>query len=77
MQAGAEAGLDLMDAIAADGRLTGYHLFHSARADLLRRLGRIAAAEAAYRRALELARQKPERRFILRRLAEIRELPTV
>jgi RNA polymerase sigma-70 factor (ECF subfamily) len=77
MQAGPEAGLEMMDAIAADGRLADYHLYHSARADLLRRLGRIAAAEAAYQRALDLARQEPERRFLLRRLAEIRELPTV
>ena len=76
VQAGADAGLKLMDAIAAEGDLSDYHLLHSARADLLRRLGRIDEAEAAYRRALELVRQEPERRFLLRRLAEIRGLPT-
>ena len=77
MQAGPQAGLALMDALAAEGHLSTYHLFHSARADLLRRLGRIPEAEAAYRRALDLTRQAPERRFLQRRLAEIRELPTL
>ncbi|HEV3397870.1 MAG TPA: tetratricopeptide repeat protein, partial [Actinomycetes bacterium] len=48
-----------------------YHLAHAARADLLRRLGRPADARAAYRRALELARQQPERRFLERRLREL------
>lgn len=72
IQAGAEAGLALIDAIGEGGQLADYHLFHSARADLLRRLARLDEAEAAYTRALELARQEPERRFLLRRLAEIR-----
>jgi RNA polymerase sigma-70 factor (ECF subfamily) len=73
MKAGPAAGLALVDAIAAEGQLSDYHLLHSSRADLLRRLGRLSEAEAAYRRALELARQEPERRFLLRRLAEIRD----
>ena len=51
--------------------LAGYHLAHSARADLCRRLGRTADARESYRRALALARQEPERRFLERRLAEL------
>jgi RNA polymerase sigma-70 factor, ECF subfamily len=71
MRDGAEAGLALIDAILARGELDGYHLAHSARADLLRRLGRTAEARAAYARALEQSRQEPERRFLERRLAEL------
>jgi RNA polymerase sigma-70 factor (ECF subfamily) len=73
MRDGPEAGLALMDALLARGELVEYHLAHSARADLCRRLGRWAEARAAYERALELARQEPERRFIERRLREIEE----
>jgi RNA polymerase sigma-70 factor (ECF subfamily) len=73
MRDGPEAGLSLMDALLARGELVEYHLAHSARADLCRRLGRWAEARAAYERALELARQEPERRFIERRLREIEE----
>ena len=69
---GAQAGLLLMDAIAARGELREYHLLHSARADLLRRLGRFDAARAAYQTALGLAAVEPERRFLERRLSEIR-----
>jgi RNA polymerase sigma-70 factor (ECF subfamily) len=65
---GPAAGLELMDALA--GALDGYHLFHAARADLLRRLGRGAEAAAAYRRALELAANPVEQAFLTRRLAE-------
>jgi RNA polymerase sigma-70 factor, ECF subfamily len=68
MTLGPEHGLDLIDRI--DG-LESYHLLHSARADLLRRLGRAAAARAAYERALELAPGDVERRFLERRLAEL------
>jgi RNA polymerase sigma-70 factor (ECF subfamily) len=71
MLEGPEAGLRLIDAILARGDLTDYHLAHSAQADLNRRLGRIDAAHAAYRRALSLVKQEPERRFIERRLAEL------
>ncbi|HEV3015284.1 MAG TPA: tetratricopeptide repeat protein, partial [Actinomycetota bacterium] len=53
------------------GQLGGYHLAHAARADLLRRLGRPDDARAAYRRALDLTRQGPERRFLERRLREL------
>ena len=71
MRDGPAAGLALIDAILADGSLDDYHLAHSARADLCRRLGRIADARAAYQRALALARQEPERRFLERRLKEL------
>jgi RNA polymerase sigma-70 factor (ECF subfamily) len=66
-----EAGLELVDAILARGDLTDYHLAHSARADLCRRLGKTAEAKAAYEQALTLTRQEPERRFLERRLTEL------
>jgi RNA polymerase sigma-70 factor (ECF subfamily) len=71
MRDGPEAGLGLVDAILARGDLADYRLAHAARADLCRRLGRHAEARASYERALELARQEPERRFLERRLAEL------
>ncbi|HEX2080807.1 MAG TPA: RNA polymerase sigma factor [Longimicrobium sp.] len=71
MRDGPAAGLALIDAILARGDLRDYHLAHSARADLLRRLGRTAEAREAYARALGLARQEPERRFIARRMGEV------
>ncbi len=66
-----EAGLELIDALLARGDLADYHLAHSARADLCRRLGRTAEARASYRQALALTRQEPERRFLERRLREL------
>ena len=71
MHDGPETGLALIDAILARGELADYHLAHSARADLCRRLGRTEEAIAAYQRALALTTQAPERRFIERRLAEL------
>jgi RNA polymerase sigma-70 factor (ECF subfamily) len=71
MRDGAAAGLALVDALLADGALSEYHLAHAARADLCRRLGRIEEARAAYARALALARQAPEQRFLARRLATL------
>jgi len=71
MRDGPERGLALVDALLARGELRGYHLAHAARADLLRRLGRAAEAREAYARALALARQGPERRFLERRLREL------
>ncbi|WP_210185600.1 RNA polymerase sigma factor [Bauldia litoralis] len=68
---GPAAGLSLIDALLADGELADYHLAHAARADLCRRLGQVAAARASYQRALALARQEPERRFLERRLSEL------
>ena len=69
MRDGPAAGLALVDDLLARGELADYHLAHAARADLCRRLGRAAQARAAYERALSLARQEPERQFLLRRLA--------
>jgi len=73
MRDGPSAGLALIDAILARGDLTDYHLAHSARADLCRRLGRTEEARASYRTALSLVRQEPERRFLERRLRELEE----
>jgi RNA polymerase sigma-70 factor, ECF subfamily len=58
--------------LVARGELDGYHLLHSARADLLDRLGRSSDSAVAYERALELALNPVERSFIERRLAELR-----
>jgi len=69
---GPEQGLRLIDDLLARDRLTHYHLAHSARADLCRRLGRIPEARASYERALSLASQEPDRRFLTRRLAELK-----
>lgn len=64
-------GLAAVDAILARGELADYHLAHAARADLCRRLGRPDEARTSYRRALALAGQAPERRFLERRIAEL------
>ncbi len=71
MRDGPAAGLALIDAILARGELAEYHLAHAVRADLCRRLGRTADARVSYERALSLAQQEPERRFLERRLAEL------
>lgn len=71
MRDGPAAGLTLMDEILARGVLADYALAHSARADLLRRLGRIQEAHTAYQQALSLTQQGPGRRFLERRLAEL------
>ncbi|MDO9596761.1 MAG: RNA polymerase sigma factor [Azoarcus sp.] len=71
MRDGPTAGLAAIDVILARGELAGYHLAHAARADMCRRLGRTEEAREAYQRALALARQEPERRFLERRLAEL------
>jgi RNA polymerase sigma-70 factor (ECF subfamily) len=68
MRDGPLAGLEIIEAILHRGDLAEYHLAHSARAELCRRLGRIEEARASYQRALRLARQDPERRFLERRL---------
>ncbi|MGH8531589.1 MAG: RNA polymerase subunit sigma-24, partial [Gammaproteobacteria bacterium] len=73
MRDGPLAGLDLIDAILMRGDLADYHLAHSARADLCRRLGRTTEARASYERALGLTKQEPERRFLERRLAELQD----
>jgi RNA polymerase sigma-70 factor (ECF subfamily) len=71
MAHGPRAGLTLIEALAAQGDLAGYHLLHAARADLLRRLGEEEAAAASYSRALALVTHESERRFLQRRLTEL------
>lgn len=71
MHEGPAAGLALIDALLARGELQDYHLAHSARADLCRRLGRRDVAAAAYRQALALVRSDPEKRFLEQRLREL------
>jgi RNA polymerase sigma-70 factor (ECF subfamily) len=69
---GPEHGLRLIDGLLAREELANYHLAHSARADLCRRLGRLPEARASYEKALALARQEPERRFLAGRLRELK-----
>ena len=74
---GPEQGLCLIDDLLtrdqlAREQLSGYPLAHSARADLSRRLGRIPEARASYEKALALARREPDRRFLARRLEEMK-----
>ncbi|MGZ5660813.1 MAG: RNA polymerase sigma factor [Usitatibacter sp.] len=71
MRDGPAAGLALVEALLAEGDLDDYHLAHSARADLCRRLGRKSDARESYRRALALTRQDSERRFLEKRLEEL------
>ena len=68
---GPEAALAIVDGLAESGDLEEYHLLHAARADLLRRAGSSAEAARSYRRALELATNGSERRFLERRLREV------
>jgi RNA polymerase sigma-70 factor (ECF subfamily) len=71
---GPEQGLHLVDDLLTRHQLSNYHLAHSARADLCRRLGRIPEARASYEKALTLAQQEPDRRFLARRLEELKEV---
>jgi RNA polymerase sigma-70 factor, ECF subfamily len=71
MHDGPLAGLKLIDGILARGELADYHLAHSARAELCQRVGRTAEARAGWERALDLAQQEPERRFLERQLARL------
>lgn len=68
---GLEIGLTQIDELGASGELDSYHLYHAARADILRRLGRSQAAGEAYRRALRLTANAVERRYLRRRLAQL------
>lgn len=68
---GPKAGLDLMQGLMKNESLQRFHLAHAAMADLQRRLGNTHEAHKAYRRALELAKQEPERKYLLRRLSEL------
>jgi RNA polymerase sigma-70 factor, ECF subfamily len=71
MTEGPAAGLALLDALHDDGQCQRWHLLHACRADLLRKLGRTAEADDAYRTALALDPPPAEREFLARRLAEI------
>lgn len=71
MRDGPLAGLQSIDEILARGDLADYHLAHSARADLCRRLGRTADARESYQKALAIVKQEPERRFLEKRLREL------
>ncbi|HEY8386829.1 MAG TPA: RNA polymerase sigma factor [Porticoccaceae bacterium] len=68
MRDGPAAGLPLVEDLLGGNELSGYHLAHAARADLCRRLGRTDEARQSYQRALDLASQEPERRFLRKRL---------
>jgi RNA polymerase sigma-70 factor, ECF subfamily len=70
MRDGPTVALPLVGALLKD--LSGYHLAHAVHADLCRRAGRKPEALASYRKALALARQEPERRFLERRVAELK-----
>jgi RNA polymerase sigma-70 factor (ECF subfamily) len=71
MRDGPQSGLAAIEDVMAQGGLDGYHLAHAARADMQRRLGLTEAARASYLRALELASQPAERRFIVSRLGQL------
>jgi RNA polymerase sigma-70 factor (ECF subfamily) len=76
MRDGPAAGLELVDALLGEGKLTDYHLAHSARADFCRKLARWEEARISYLRALELVRSLPQRRFLEKRLRELAEIGT-
>jgi len=75
MAQGPRPALEIIDELAASGELDDYHLLHAARADMLRRLGSNDEAAASYKTALQLASNDSERRFLERRLKEVRSLP--
>lgn len=71
MRSGPQLGLDIIDSLLARGDLADYHLAHSARAELCRRLGKTEEARISYERALALTQQEPERRFLEGRIREL------
>lgn len=73
MRDGPRAGLTIVQDLLGTGVMSDYHFAHAVRADLARRAGFLDEARDAYRRAIELARQEPERRYLERRLAQIPE----
>jgi RNA polymerase sigma-70 factor (ECF subfamily) len=75
MARGPQPALKLIDELAASGELDEYHLLHAARADMLRRLGSNDEAAESYETALRFATNDSERRFLERRLKEVRSLP--
>jgi len=72
MRDGPESGLAHIDALLQGGELANYYLAHSARADMCRRLGRVAEARASYERALALTQQEPERQFLQERIRQLK-----
>ena len=72
MTEGPAAALAIVDRLVGEGQLADYHLLHATRADFQRRLGRLADAEASYGRARDLAQNESERRFLERRIQEMR-----
>jgi len=76
MYQGLGAGLALLEELEQNGTLQHYHLFHVAKADLLRREGRLAEAADAYQQACSLAENGAERAFLERRLAQLRQEST-
>ncbi|HJQ57154.1 MAG TPA: DUF6596 domain-containing protein, partial [Vineibacter sp.] len=68
MERGAAAGLGALESLAGEAALRDFHLLHATRGELLRRAGQGEAAQVAFRRALELARSEPQRRFLRQRL---------
>jgi RNA polymerase sigma-70 factor (ECF subfamily) len=72
MRDGPEAGLTQIDAVLERGELANYHLAHSARADMYRRLGRTAEARSSYEKALALTQQEPERQFLQERIRQLK-----
>jgi RNA polymerase sigma-70 factor (ECF subfamily) len=72
MRDGPEAGLELIDAVLAQGELANYYLAHSARADMCRRLGRTDEARSSYEKALALTQQEPERQFLQERIRQLK-----
>lgn len=75
MNGAPDTGLKLLDDIAHHPQISRYHLFHAAKADLLRRQGQHKAARSAYQQALLLVTLDPEKRFLNRRLAELKNSP--
>ena len=71
MRDGAEIGLGRVEALLSRGEPEDYHFIYAAQADFYRRLGQIDQAATAYRQALKLVQQEPERRFLQRRLIEL------
>jgi len=71
MAQGLQQGLNIIDSLSASNHLEDYHLLHAARADLLRRMGSAAEAAKSYKRALDLATNESERRYLQRRLLEV------
>ena len=73
MAEGPQRALVLLEELAASGDLDRYHLFHAARADMLRRIGSAKEAAKSYRRALALVTNDTERRFLERRLGQVEQ----